>query len=29
MLKELNGKVITEMDMFNTLYFEFFPDERL
>lgn len=28
-LTGLNDKTITEYDMFNTLYFEFFPDEKL
>ncbi len=27
-LSMLNGKTITEYDMFNTLYYEFFPDEK-
>ena len=27
-LKQLNGKNITRLDMFNTLYYEFFPEEK-
>ena len=27
MLRSLNGKAITHMDIFNTLYYEFFPEE--
>ena len=29
MLRELNGKVITHLDLFNTLYYECFPEENI